>query len=146
MGNLLKNKNALIIAAVVVFVFLLALIPILINVVSDKNEGAMNNPDTGLRLSGTYAISDGSVSYAGTSEYTFDGDKVTNVYVAGGEKVTVEYTYVIAVENGVDVIKLTTVSEDGTSKTTTHEFSTGKFGETPIIMINGQIYKLKEAE
>ena len=79
MGNLLKNKNALIIVAVIVFVFLLALIPILVNVISDKNESEINNPDTGLRLSGTYAISDGSVSYAGTSEYTFDGIEFSEI-------------------------------------------------------------------
>ena len=136
--SIFKNKQALIIISVVVFVFLLAVVPILINVFSDTDDNVVaDTPDTGEVLSGKYSMSLGST---GSSTYTFDGDKVTNVY----NDTTIEYTYVLAVENGEKVIKLTTTDEDGKSQTTTHSFETGKFGDTPIIRINGEIYYLEK--
>ena len=135
-----KNKNAVIIVAIVVFVFLLALVPILINEISEKNDNVVpDNPDTGTLLSGTY-VSDLGV---GSSKYVFDGNKVTNTYLVNGETTTIEYTYVIAIEGGVKVIKLTTKTDDGASETTTHEFEQGVF-EVPCIWINGAMYLLSE--
>ena len=133
-----KNKQTLVITSVVIFVLLLAVIPIAIQLITDKDgETNLDNPDTGEIIAGTYSM---ELQNAGSSEYTFDGNKVTNVY----NGTTIEYTYVIAIENGVKVLKLTTVDEEVGSKTTTHEFETGKFGETPIIIINDSIYYLKE--
>ena len=138
--RLFQNKNVVIIA-VVVFVFLLAFVPIMITVISDKDGGdAIDNPDTGIVLSGTYSENVG----VGSSKYTFNENNVTNVYVVNGEEKTIDYTYVIAIEDGVKVIKLTTVGEDGIEETTTHEFEQGKFGDTPIILINNVMYYLSE--
>lgn len=133
----LKNKQNLLIVAVVVFVLLLAVVPILIHVINDNDDGLSDTPNTGETISGTYSM---ELQNAGASEYIFDGNKVTNIYNGN----TVEYTYVLAIENGVKVIKLTTMGEGGELKTTTHEFKTGKFGETPIIIINDSIYYLKQ--
>ena len=133
-----SNKQNVIIVSVVVFVLLLAVVPIVINVIKDKDDDViLDTPDTGKLIEGTYSM---ELENAGASEYIFDGNKVTNIYNGN----TIEYTYVLAIENGVEVIKLTTVDEDGATKTTTHEFKTGKFGDRPIIMINGQIYYLRE--
>lgn len=135
-----KNKQNLVIVAVVVFVLLLAVVPILIQVISDNGDDQVkDNPDTGEVISGTYSM---ELQNAGASEYIFDGNKVTNVYNGN----TIEYTYVIAIENGVKVIKLTTVDDDGNQKTTTHEFERGKSGDTPIILINDVIYYQKESK
>lgn len=139
-SNLWMSKNAMIIAAVVVFVFLLALVPILMNVLSDDEPDVNpDTPDLGIVLSGTYA---GDIG-VGSSEYTFDGNKATNTFVVNGEKKTIEYTYVIAVEGGVQVIKLTSTDADGAAETSTHKFEKGKFGEKPIILINDVMYYQK---
>jgi len=136
--NFFSNKQNVIIVSVVVFVLLLAVVPIVINVITNKDDDVIiDTPDTGKLIEGTYSM---ELENAGASEYIFDGNKVTNVY--NGK--TIKYTYVLAIENGVEVIKLTTVDEDGATKTTTHEFQTGKFQGRPIIMINGQIYYLRE--
>lgn len=139
MSNFLKNRNAVIIVAVVVFVFLLAFVPIMINVLS-KDDAVSDTPDTGEVLSGTY-VSDVGV---GSSKYVFDGKKVTNTYVVNGETTTIEYNYVIAVENGEKVIKLTTVNDDGVEETKTHTFEKGSWNDTPCIFINDAMYFLSK--
>lgn len=131
--NLLRNRQTLVIVSVIVFVFLLAAVPILIHVTSNEEAPpVVDTPDTGEVIDGTYSMS----LEVGSSKYIFDGNKVTNIF---GDT-TIEYTYVIAVENGVKVIKLTTVDKEGNSKTTTHEFETGSWNGKPLIRINGEIY------
>ena len=136
-GNIFNNRNALIVA-VIVFVLLLTLIPILITQLAGNGNGSTDTPDTGKILSGTYSL---DIANAGSSRYVFDGNKVTNVY----NGITVEYTYVIAVENGAEVIKLTTTDQNGAQKTTTHEFYEGKMGDKAFISINDSYYYLQES-
>ena len=133
---LLKNRNAMIIAVIIV-ALLIAVIPIVITQFTNGEDTVSDIPDTGKELSGTYAL---EIANAGSSKYIFDGNKVTNVY----NDTTVEYTYVIAREGGVDVIKLTTVDEDGVQKTTTHEFYEGAMGDRAFISINDSYYYLQE--
>ena len=93
-----------------------------------------NVDDTGHRLTGKYQWSLGS--YVGASTYTFDGDRVTNEYYTD-EKQVIEYTYVIAVEGGQQVIRLTDLSN---GKTATYEFGYG----SDYVEISGQRYDLVE--
>ena len=135
---LLGNKNTLIIA-VIVIALIVAIVPIAIIGCSKDDPASSDTQNTGEVLSGTYAI---EIANAGSSKYIFDGDKVTNIY----NDTTVEYTYVIAIEDGVRVIKLTTLDEDGEKKTTTHEFYEGSMGDRAFISINDSYYYLVENE
>ena len=135
---LLGNKNTLIIA-VIVIALIVAIVPIAIIGCSKDDSASSDTQNTGEVLSGTYAI---EIANAGSSKYIFDGDKVTNIY----NDTTVEYTYVIAIEDGVRVIKLTTLDEDGEKKTTTHEFYEGSMGDRAFISINDSYYYLVENE
>ena len=133
--------------AVAIIVLLLALIPILISQINSDNKAdeLIDTPDAGKILSGTYSISDGSVGYFGTSKYEFDGKNVKNTYTSNGETFVIDYTYVIAVENGAYVIKLTTTDENGESKTTTHDFYEGTdWRGLKFISINDAYYYLQE--
>ena len=133
---LFKNRNAMIVAVIIV-ALLIAIIPIVVTQFTNDDSGVSDVPNTGKVLSGTYAL---EIQNAGSSKYIFDGNKVTNVY----NGTTVEYTYAIALEGGVEVIKLTSVGEDGTQKTTTHEFYEGAMGDRVFISINDSYYYLQE--
>ena len=142
----LKNNN-LILTSVIIFALLLVLIPVILqgcatgsggNNGVNNDSGLTDTPDTGKIISGTYSL---DIANAGSSRYVFDGNKVTNVY----NDITVEYTYVIAVENGIQVIKFTATDESGAQKTTTHEFYEGSMGEKKFISINDSYYYLQES-
>ena len=92
-----------------------------------------DSPDTGERLTGTYEWSLGP--NAGSSTYTFDGDRVVNEYYVGGELVVLEYTYVISVEGGVETICLTDIT---TGRTAKYDFAKGN----GYIEISGETYNL----
>ncbi len=115
-----KIKVAAVIAAAVI---VLALIPIIITLAT-KNDTPENNPDTGETFFGIYSMNASSGSYSGSSTYSFDENNVTNTYFNGEKTVTVEYTYVIAIENGERVIRLTPKGESD-SKTVSYGFYTG---------------------
>ena len=136
--NKMAENSHILLGAVVVFVLLLALVPILITKFNSNTSGNSDDSEnTGRILSGTYAL---EIQNAGSSKYFFDGNRVTNIY----NDTTVEYTYAITVENGVEVIKLTTTDESGNPKTTTHEFYEGSMGDRTFISINDSYYYLQE--
>ena len=112
----------------------------------DPEPGPEDTPNTGETLDGTYGINPETQGFASSSTWTFKGNKVTNVYYTteAGE-VTIEYTYVIAIEEGVKVIKLTTTDEDGNLKTTTHTFAEGTYlNGKPMVIINDVWYVKSE--
>ena len=125
-------------------VLLLVLVPIIINIATAEPPAKEpeNIADTGLVIEGSYGINPSAGAFSGSSTYKFDGNTVTNTYTDEGEIVTIVYTYVVAIENDVRVIKLTTKDEDGKDVTTTHEFMTGKYNDTPFISINDVYYYL----
>ena len=90
-------------------------------------------PDTGDRLTGKYEWSLGSA--VGSSTYTFNGNRVVNEYWYDSEQVVIEYTYVIAIDGGVEVIRLTDISNGQTAE---YEFAKGD----GYIEISGQRYEL----
>ena len=103
----------------IVSLFIIAAL-LMVSILSTTSCGGPQNVDnTGDIIEGKYQWSLGSS--VGASTYTFDGNKVTNEYYTDG-KVTIEYTYVIAVENGVTVIRLTDLS---TNKTSSYTFYKG---------------------
>ena len=122
-NNKNEKRKILIAATIAAAVIVLALIPIIITLVT-KGDSPTNNPNTGKTLEGTYSMSTASGTYSGSSSYTFDGNKVTNTYFDGEDTVTVEYTYVIAIENDIEVIKLTPATEEN-AKAQSYEFYTG---------------------
>ena len=94
-----------------------------------------DTPDTGDRLSGTYEWTLGSS--VGSSTYTFNGNRVVNEYWYDSEQIVIEYTYVIAIDGGAEVIRLTDLS---TGQTAEYDFAKGN----GYIEISGQRYDLVE--
>ena len=88
-----------------------------------------NVENTGETFDGTYMWSLGE---GGSSTYTFEGNKVTNRYYTTHENV-IEYTYVIAIEDGVKVIQLTDLSDNRVYE---YEFREGN----GYVVISGQRY------
>ena len=136
------NKKLFITVTVCLAVLLAVGAGVLITVLTDESNG--DTPNTGEIIEGTYSMSAEAGAFAAGSTWAFDGNFVTNTYNDGEQQVTVNYQYVIAIEKGEKVIKLTTTPEGGSPVTTTHLFETGsitKDGVTrPIIFINGVQY------
>ncbi len=140
------NKKLFITVIVCVAVLLAVGVGVLITVLNDETRG--DTPNTGEILEGSYYMGTSVDAFSGSSVYTFDGNKVTNTYTVGAETTTVEYRYVIAIEKGEKVIKLTHTPEGGTPVTTTHAFIndssiTTADGTFEIIFINGVQYTKK---
>lgn len=129
-------KKIVLIVSVIVFFLLLALIPGIIAIVNGNND----SPDTGEKVLGTYEF---NLGLAGSDIYTFtEGNKVTvkTSYFEGTDPgatdLTVsekEYTYVIAIESGKKVLKLTDV-ESG--EVETHLFERGNYTVNGYICSN----------
>ena len=139
------NSKQRVIIICAIAALLLVLVPIVISIVNGIKDKSKDTPDTGELLSGTYSMNAASGAHSGSSGYTFEGNKATNKYNGAEGEVTVEYEYVIAVENGVKVIKFTRLDEEGnpTGASTTHGFYTGLFGEREFISIN-EVYYYKQ--
>lgn len=105
------------------------------------SKGAENVENTGEVIEGVYVMNL-SAEGGNSSKYAFSGNSVINTYSSNGETVTVEYTYVIAIEKGEKVIKLTKNDNQGKELTTTHSFEKGKLGDLPFISINDAFYYL----
>ena len=129
MSKLLSNKKILIPVIVCIVVLLAVGIGVLITVLTDDTTG--DTPDTGETFDQTYYMSTQADAFAGSSSWAFTKDhKVVNTYVVEGKTTVIEYEYVIAIEGGNKVIKLTRVDENGALKTTTHSFATGTWEKT----------------
>ena len=124
---------------------------VLITVLGD--DTVKDTPNTGETLNQTYSMGVEAGLFAGSSSYAFsDDNKVVVTYATDGNPVVNEYQYVIAIEGGKKVIKLTRTNESGTLETTTHEYEKGTLTKTvdgkkvtyDIIFINGVQYTCSE--
>ena len=96
----------------------------------------VNIEDTGERISGTYVWSI-SIGVSMESTWSFDEDTVTNRFYNGLDYVEQTYTYVIGIDNGVKVIRLTPIDGYGVIE---YEFDYG----TGYVMIQGERYETPE--
>jgi hypothetical protein len=115
-----EKKKSIILVSVIVGVLLLALIPILIVTLMPK-DGDNDTPNTGESFIGAYYLDFG----VGSDCYIFsEGNKLVNKSFVEDEEKSSSYSYVIAIEDGKKVIKLT---DDATGEVTTHSFEVGSW-------------------
>ena len=145
------NKKLFWSVIISVAVLLAVGVGVLIAVLTDETYG--DTPNTGETLDQTYYMGVEAGAFAGNSSYAFsDDNKVVVTYDTDGNPVVNEYQYVIAIEGGKKVIKLTRTNESGTLETTTHEYEKGTLTKTvdgkkvtyDIIFINGVQYTCSE--
>ena len=138
------NKKLFWSVIISVAVLLAVGVGVLIAVLTDETYG--DTPNTGETLSDTYSLGMSADVFSASSKWEFSDDNtVVNTYNDGEETVTVSYRYIIAIENGQKVIKLTHTPEGGEPITTTHSFVSDivltKDGvKYKQIMINGATY------
>lgn len=124
-----EKKKIVIIVSVILALLLIAMIPVIIITINNRNDGG-DTPNTGETFFGTFTFE----LPVGIDSYVFkEGNKVEHRFVdvnvdpsteenEEAEVVTVVYSYVIAIENGNKVIKLT---DDTTGEIITYSFDKG---------------------
>ena len=138
------NKKLFWSVVISVAVLLAVGVGVLIAVLTDETYG--DTPNTGETLTETYSLGMSADAFSASSSWAFsDDNRVVNTFNDGTETVTISYRYVIAIENGQKVIKLTHTPEGGDPVTTTHTFiSNMVYTKNGVkykqIMINGATY------
>lgn len=138
------NKKLFWSVIISVAVLLAVGVGVLIAVLTDETYG--DTPNTGETLTETYSLGMSADAFSASSSWAFsDDNRVVNTFNDGTETVTISYRYVIAIENGQKVIKLTHTPEGGDPVTTTHTFiSNMVYTKNGVkykqIMINGATY------
>ena len=138
------NKKLFWSVIISVAVLLAVGVGVLIAVLTDETYG--DTPNTGETLTETYSLGMSADAFSASSSWAFsDDNRVVNTFNDGTETVTISYRYVIAIENGQKVIKLTHTPEGGDPVTKTHTFiSNMVYTKNGVkykqIMINGATY------